>query len=363
MQALILAGGEGTRLRPLTSTTPKPVLPLVNRPFLTYMLSWLHRHGVDEAIISCGFMAKKVQEVLGDRSCGLDLRYVDEDTPLGTAGAIKNAESHLGQRFLALNGDVLTDIDLTALIGFHEKSDAVGTIALTPVADPSNYGLVKIGKEGDILDFLEKPKPEEIDTDLINAGAYVLEKEVLGLIPAQENVSIERQIFPQLIGRGLYAWEDRNYWLDIGTPERYLQATYDIIEQRVDSGEVLGESGTIHDGSDNGSGQVVVGDSAEVSSNVRLVGPSSIGSGCEIGAGVLIERAVLHDNCRIGSNSTVCESVIGAGAQIGGDVRIEADSVVGAGSNISDSCVVESGGRVAEGDEVGESVAVGTSDE
>ena len=363
MQALILAGGEGTRLRPLTSTTPKPVISLVNRPFLAYMLSWLRMHGVDEAIISCGFMAEKVRAVLGDRSCGLDLRYVDEDTPLGTAGAIKNAENYLGQRFLALNGDVLTDIDLTALIRFHEKSDAVGTIALTPVADPSNYGLVKTGEEGDILDFLEKPKPEEIDTDLINAGAYVLDKEVLDLIPEQENVSIERQIFPKLIGRGLYAWEDRNYWLDIGTPERYLEATYDIIEQRVDSGELKGTSGAIHDGSDDGSGLIVIGDGTEVNSTARLVGPSSIGSGCEIGAGVVIERAVIHDNCRIGPNSKISESVIGAGAYIGGDVCIERKSVVGAGSKINDSCVVESGGRVAEGGEIVESVVVGMSDE
>ncbi len=363
MQALILAGGEGTRLRPLTSSTPKPVISLVNKPFLTYMLRWLHIHGVDEAIISCGYMAEKVRAVLGDRSCGLDLRYVDEDTPLGTAGAIKNAENYLGQRFLALNGDVLTDMDLTALIGFHEKSDAVGTIALTPVADPSNYGLVKTGEEGDILEFLEKPKPEEIDTDLINAGAYVLEKKVLDLIPEQENVSIERQIFPKLIGRGLYAWEDRNYWLDIGTPERYLQATYDIIEQRVDSGEAQDKSGAIQDGSDDGSGRIVVGDGTEVSSNTRLVGPSSIGSGCEIGPGVVIERAVIHDNCMIGSNSTISESVIGTGARVGEESCIEQDAVVGSGARIGNGRVVSSGSRIEEGAELSEGAVVGKSDE
>ncbi len=358
MQALILAGGEGTRLRPLTSTTPKPVIPLVNRPFLTYMFDWLHRHGVDEAIISCGFLAGKVRDVLGDESCGLRLRYIEEDTPLGTAGAIKNGERFLDRRFLALNGDVLTDIDLTALIKFHEKNEAVGTIALTPVADPSNYGLVRTGEDGEILEFLEKPEPDQIDTDLINAGAYVLEQEVLDLIPEGENVSIERQIFPKLIGKGLYAWEDRNYWLDIGTPERYLQATYDIIEERIDSGGVTGPFG-----SDGGKDAIAIGSGTEVHPSARLIGPASIGSGCKVGPDTVIERAVLLDGCLIGANSTVRESVIGVGARVGEETRIEQDAVIGSGARIGNGRVVSSGSRIEEGAELSEGAVVGKRDE
>lgn len=362
MKALILAGGEGTRLRPLTSTTPKPVIPLVNRPFLTYMLGWLHRHGVDEAIISCGFMSGKVREVLGDRACGLGLLYVDEDTPLGTAGAIKNADSYLKDRFLALNGDVLTDIDLTALIGFHERNDAVCTLALTPVSDPSNYGLVRAGEDGEIQEFLEKPKPEEIDTDLINAGAYVLEPEVLEMIPAGENVSIERKVFPKLVGKGLFAWEDRNYWLDIGTPERYMQATYDIIEQRIDSGVALGSSGN-GDRLVGDSMQVVLGDGSEIDPKAKLIGPSVIGRDCKIGAAAVIDRSVIHGNCQIGANSSVCESVVGTGVFVGDDVRIEPGAVVGAGAGIGNGQVVGSGERIEEGAKLGEGLVVGSIDE
>src|SRR3954466_2749429 len=187
MQAVILVGGEGTRLRPLTVTVPKPVLPLVDRPFLVYMLEWLRRHGVDDVIMSCGFLATSVRNVLGDGShLGLRLRFVEEPEPLGTAGALKYAEDLLEDRFLMLNGDVLTDLDLTAQLAQHEATGAVGTLALVPVADPSAYGLVRLHEDQSVREFVEKPAPDEIDTNLISAGAYVLERSVLDLIPARQ---------------------------------------------------------------------------------------------------------------------------------------------------------------------------------
>src|SRR6476661_1206274 len=201
MQAVILVGGEGTRLRPLTSTVPKPVVPLVDRPFIAYMLEWLAGHGVDDVIMSCGFLATAVRNVLGDGSqYGLRLRFVEEPDPRGTAGALKYAEDLLDERFLMLNGDVLTDIDLTAQIAQHEATGAVGTLALVPVADPA---------------------------------AYVLERSVLDLIPPDRNVSIERDVWPWLVDQGLYGFPSEAYWLDIGTPERYLQGTFDILEGNV----------------------------------------------------------------------------------------------------------------------------------
>src|SRR3954452_122196 len=180
MQALILAGGEGTRLRPLTTTVPKPVVPLVDRPFIRFMIDWLNRHGVDDVVMSCGHLASGVRNVLGDGSAlGIKLRYVEEPRPLGTGGALKYAEPLLGERFLMLNGDVLTDIDLTAQIEQHERTQATGTLALVPVSDPTNYGLVRLQEDNAVKEFVEKPSADQIDTNLISAGAYVLERGIL----------------------------------------------------------------------------------------------------------------------------------------------------------------------------------------
>ena len=234
MQALILAGGEGTRLRPLTTTVPKPVVPLVDRPFVAFMLDWLRGHGVTDVVMSCGHMASGVRNVLGDGSAfGVELRYVEEPRPLGTGGALKFAESLLEDRFLMLNGDVLTDLDLTAQMAQHEASGAVATLALAPVEDPSNYGLVRTAEGGAVTEFVEKPAPDQIDTRNISAGVYVLERSVLDMLAPEQPASIERDVFPQLVGNGLYGHVAGGYWLDIGTPERYLEATFDILEGTV----------------------------------------------------------------------------------------------------------------------------------
>src|ERR1700682_471929 len=199
IQAVILVGGEGTRLRPLTSTVPKPVVPLVHRPFISFMLEWLRRHGIDDVIMSCGFLATSVRNVLGDGSgLGIRLRFVEEPDPRGTAGALKFASSMLDERFLMLNGDVLTDIDLTEQIAQHERTGAKATLALVPVADPTAYGLVQLNEDRSVKDFVEKPSPDAIDTDLISGGAYVLEREILELVPPQRSVSIEREVWPLL---------------------------------------------------------------------------------------------------------------------------------------------------------------------
>ena len=239
MQALVLVGGEGTRLRPLTLTLPKPALPLVDRPFIRYMVDWLGRHGVDEVVMACGFRADGLREALGDEvPGGPSIRYVEEPEPLGTAGPIRLAadEGLLGDRFLVLNGDVLTDLDLTALIA-PARGDAARwrRSALYPVDDPSSYGLVRRDDDGEVLGFLEKPDPDQIDTDEVSAGAYVLERAVLDLIPPGRAVSIEREVFPRLVGHGLYGRRLEGYWMDIGTPERYLQASWDILERRVET--------------------------------------------------------------------------------------------------------------------------------
>src|SRR3954464_417176 len=234
MQALILAGGEGTRLRPLTSAVPKPVVPLVDRPFIAFMLDWLRAHHVDDVVLSCGHLAAGVREVLGDgSSLGMSLRYLEEPRPLGTGGALKFAEDLLDERFLMLNGDVLTDIDVSAQIAAHERSGARATLALYPVEDPTAYGLVRLNPDASGSEFAEKPAPDQIDTNNISAGVYVLEKSVLDLLTKGEPASIERDVFPRLVGNGLYGHVSEGYWKDIGTPERYLEATFDILEGSV----------------------------------------------------------------------------------------------------------------------------------
>src|SRR5919106_482353 len=215
MQALILAGGEGTRLRPLTSTVPKPVVPLVDRPFIAFMLDWLRGHGVDDVVMSCGHLAAGVRNVLGDGSAyGVRLRYVEEPRPLGTGGALKFAEPLLDERFLMLNGDVLTDLDVSAQIALHEQRGARATLALTPVEDPSAYGLVRT-RDGEVTGFVEKPSPNQIDTHNISAGIYVLERSVLDMLEPEQPASIERDVFPRLVGNGLYRCVSAGYWLDI----------------------------------------------------------------------------------------------------------------------------------------------------
>ncbi len=233
---MILAGGEGTRLRPLTSNVPKPIVRLVDRPFISFMLEWLRGHGVEEVILSCGFMAERVRSVLGDGSgLGIRLRYVEEPEPRGTAGAVKLAEPMLDERFLMLNGDVLTDIDLGAQLAQHEATGARATLALVSVADPSAYGLVVLDERRAVTDFVEKPSSGRLPSNLISAGAYVLEREILELVAPDRKVSIEGEIWPLLVGEGLYGFPSESYWMDIGTPARYLQGTFDILEGNVES--------------------------------------------------------------------------------------------------------------------------------
>ena len=315
MQALILAGGEGTRLRPLTHTVPKPVLPLAGRPHIAYLIDWLVRHGVDDVVVSCGHLAEGMRRAIAELEPGVEIRYAEEPDARGTAGAIRFAEDMLGERFLVLNGDVLCDLDLASLIEQHERSGARATIALYPVDDPSGYGLVHRHEDGEITEFLEKPKREQIDTDEINAGAYLLERSVLERIPPDRAVSIEREVFPELIGDGLYGIRLEGYWIDIGTPERFLEANWDILERRVDTvtGERLDENGLlVEDGVEIGvpatlDGPAVIGARTEISPGAQPRPPCVLGRNCRIRPGAILERSVLLDDCVVEDDAVVVE--------------------------------------------------------
>ena len=355
MQALVLVGGEGTRLRPLTATMPKPVVPLVDRPFIRYMIDWLAHHGVDDVVLACGFLAAGVRTVLGEGGHGGPrLRYVEEPEAMGTAGAIKFAHELLDERFLALNGDVLTDLDLSALVRQHEERDARATLALYPVADPSAYGLVRRTETGEIREFLEKPDPSEIDTDEINAGAYVLEREILDLVPEGRAVSIEREVFPQLVGDGLYSQRLSGYWMDIGTPERYLQASWDILEGRVatELGRSLDQAGLrIADSASVAeSAQVrpaaLVADGVKIGADARIGPRAVIGEGCVVGEAALIEGSTIHSSCIVGDRAEVRAAIVAAGVEIGERATIGPGTVIGEAARIGPGARVEAGARI-----------------
>jgi mannose-1-phosphate guanylyltransferase len=349
MQALILAGGEGTRLRPLTSTIPKPVVPLAGRPHIAYMLEWLRGHGVEEAVLACGFMAGEVREVLGDGDAlGMRLEYVEEPKPLGTGGALKYAENLLQERFLMLNGDVLTDIDLTAQLEQHEHTGASATLALVEVEDPSAYGLVRLDPAHAVQDFVEKPDSAEAP-HLINAGVYVLERDVLEQIaPAGTPSSIEREVFPRLIGRGLFGHLARGYWLDIGTPQRYLQGTFDLLDGTVASELVVPnkERGVHAALVERTRPPALVEPDAQIAAGAT-VGPYAVlGSGVTVGEATRIEHAVVLDDALIGEETTVIRSIVAPGAQIGDRCRLEENVVVGENAVIESGSVLTAGARI-----------------
>jgi mannose-1-phosphate guanylyltransferase len=322
VQALILAGGEGTRLRPLTYTVPKPVLPLAGRPHIAYVIDWLVRHGVDDVIISCGFLADGMREALAEVEPGVAIRYAEEPDARGTAGAIRFAEEMLADRFLVLNGDVLCDLDLTALIEQHGSTGAEATIALYPVPDPTGYGLIHRHDDGEVTEFLEKPERDQIDTDEINAGAYLLERSVLDLIPPDTAVSIEREVFPRMIGKGLYGIRLEGYWIDIGTPDRYLEANWDILEGRVAT--------VIADRLD---GKTMVGPGSEIAPGAELRAPCVVGRDCRVGDGAVIERSVLLDCCTVEDRASISNSILSAGVTVESGARLDGE-VVGEGERV-----------------------------
>ena len=322
MQALILAGGEGTRLRPLTYTTPKPVMPLAGRPFLSFMLDWAHGHGVDEVILSCGFLSDGVKRVLGDIYDGMRLRYVVEEEPLGTAGPVRLAldEDVLEERLIVLNGDVLTDIDLTAELDQHARTGARVTLALYAVDDTASYGVVPTDAEGRVEAFLEKAEGQT-PTNRINAGAYVVEREVIESIPAGRPVSFERDVFPRLVGKGLYGYMAEGYWIDIGTPQRYLESTWDLLAGRVQSKlPPRDETGSL------------VYQNCLVSG--AHVGPQSVlGRHCSVGTDARVDRSVLHDRVHVGADHDP-RAHLGTRVMVGAGAVIPPDAVVDAGARV-----------------------------
>lgn len=345
MQAVVLVGGEGTRLRPLTSTQPKPAIRLVDRPFIRFMVDWLAHHGVDHVVMACGFRAELLMEALESaEAAGPRIDYVEEEHRLGTAGPIRLAADRglLADRFLALNGDILADLDLTALIRAHERNAAAATLALYPVADPSHYGVVVTAESGEVREFVEKPEPGEAPSNEISAGAYVLERAVLDLVPPGREVSIEREVFPRLVGQGLYGQRLEGYWMDIGTPERYLDATWDILEGRVATDV---DAAGLDDA-------VLVETPAEIEAGATIGPRAVIGRGSRVGDGAVITGSVLDSGCRVDPGARVEGSILAMGVGVGEGTVVSAGSVIGEAARIASGVVLDAGARVEPGAEV-----------
>jgi mannose-1-phosphate guanylyltransferase len=287
------------------------------------VIDWLARHGVNDAVVSCGHLAEGMRSALAGLELDVEIRYAEEPDARGTAGAIRFAEDLLGDRFLVLNGDVLCDLDLTALIEQHRRTGARATIALYPVDDPSGYGLVHRHDDGEITEFLEKPSADQIDTDEINAGAYLLERSVLDWIPPDRAVSIEREVFPELIGDGLYGIRLDGYWIDIGTPGRFLEANWDILEGRVET--VI---------SDRLDGPVLVGKGCEIAPDAELRPPCVVGPGSRVAANAVIERSVLLDGCSVGEGARLSNSILSGGVTVEAGAELDGD-VVGEGETVA----------------------------
>jgi mannose-1-phosphate guanylyltransferase len=341
VKAVILAGGEGTRLRPLTLSLPKPVVPVVDRPFLRHQLDLLATIGVREIVFSVAYRPERIEAVFGNGSAfGVKIHYAVEDPPLGTGGAVRNALSFLDERTVVLNGDVLTDVDLQAVVARHEATRASATLVLAPVPNPSAYGLVETAEDDRVLRFVEKPEPSQITTNNINAGIYILETRVLELIPAGAKHSIERAFYPELLARGdrVTGFVHRGYWIDIGTPEKYLQVHRDILggEFPVDLGRAGPQGG-------------VVAPSARVSPQARLVPPFYIGPGCVVEAGAEVGPAAsLVADVTVAEGARVRDSVVWRGTVVGRNARLEG-ALVGPGVTIGPQATVKPGAVLGEG--------------
>lgn len=354
MRAIVLVGGQGTRLRPLTTTVPKPLLPIAGQPFLERQLEWLASHGVDEVVLSLGYLPDAFRARFPDDAhAGVRLSYVVEPYPLGTAGAIRFAAGAAvgdNERFVVCNGDVLTSLDLGELIAFHIAREAEATIHLTRVADPSAFGVVPTSDDGEVRAFVEKPPPGTAPSSWINAGTYVLEASVLDRIPVDLTVSIERETFPRMLeqrGR-LFATGTDDYWLDIGTPDKYLEANRDVVAGKLGTPPVAGavarddsvwDLGAAIDDVSSVEGPTLLGSRAVLEAHSR-VERAVVGADVVIGQGAVVEDAVVLDGACIGPYARVAESIVGPRATIGPRAVLSGGSVVGEGAYVDASAAL-----------------------
>jgi NDP-sugar pyrophosphorylase family protein len=342
MQALILAGGKGTRLRPLTVYTPKPIVPVLNKPFLLYQIEILRRAGIKDITLSLSYQPDKIEHLLGDGSdYGVKLRFVTEPSPMGTGGAYKFAADAIRETTIVFNGDIITDLDISKVIELHKEKKAEATLTLVPVENPAAYGLVETDSDGAILRFREKPKPEDIDaltTNNINAGIYILEPTILDLIPKGENCSFEYNVFPDILTnqKPFYAYViENNYWRDIGTPASYLEVHRDFLDGKIKGFEIEKSSNA-----DIATAAIVdktsiVGSDCVIKPNARIIN-SILGTGVHVEERAVIENSVVWAHTRVSNSTEVRGAVIGRSCYLGKNVSVSNGTVLGDKTSLTD---------------------------
>ena len=357
MKAVILVGGEATRLRPLTCHMPKAMVPVLNKPFLEHVIRHLNSHGIADIILAQSAHSQPIHDYFKNGSeLGIKLHCSIEDKPLGTAGAVKLTERYLDGTFFGLNGDIFTDLDITAMLAFHRERKAKVTIALTPVDDPTSYGLIETDASGRVTSFLEKPRPEQVTTNMINAGTYILETDVLKHIPPGTNYSFERGLFPLLLelGEPVFAYASPAYWIDIGTPEKYLQLNMDLLKNsgikpsQLPEGKVsIGKDCSIDPAAEL-SEPVLMGNNCTIGRGVRVIGPAVIGPNCTIMDDAVVEKSVVWQNTRICERASVTGSIVGQNCCLSED-SIVSRSVLGENVNVAGGATLEPGCKIWPG--------------
>lgn len=342
MQALILAGGKGTRLRPLTVYTPKPVVPVVNRAFLLYQIDILKAAGVTDITLSLSYQPDKIEHILGNGSeFGVNLRYITEPSPLGTAGAYKFAAESLGETTIVCNGDILTDLDVATLIEFHKAKGSAATLAVVPVEDVSRYGVIELDDDDRITRFIEKPQGDDIAShtaNTVNAGIYVLEPEILDLIPSTVARSFEYEVFPEILRNKVPFFGfniSGSYWKDIGTPENYLHAHLDFLDGKISGFELDERSASDMATRSSVDKASIIGEGCTIKSGVRIVN-SVIGPGVYLDERAVVENSVLWAHSRISTAAEIRSSIIGRSCHIGRNVVVGEGSVLGDKTTLTD---------------------------
>jgi mannose-1-phosphate guanylyltransferase len=345
MKAVILVGGEATRLRPLTCNVPKITVPVLNRPFLEYVVDYLKAYDIVDIVLAVGKSPQQIEDCFGDGSrLGVKLIYSTEDFPMGTAGAVKNAEKFLDDSFVVLNGDIFTDIDLSVMMRLHSKNKAIASLALTAVKDPASYGLVETDSTGRVERFLEKPGRDKLPlvklgAYMINAGIYILELDILNYIPAGAFSMFERDVFPPLVeeGQAVYGYPFRDYWIDIGTPDKYLRLQHDLLRRYVGDKGVKFEGESFVHHSARIEGPAIIGAACFIDRDSLIRGPAVLGARCHIEKGAVIEGAILWQDCQIGEKVRLKNCMVASRCFIGEE------------SEIPDGCILGDDVRVGKG--------------
>jgi mannose-1-phosphate guanylyltransferase / phosphomannomutase len=352
MKAIIIAGGLGTRLRPLTYNVPKPIVPLVNRPFTFYQIELLKKYGITDIILNLHYLSDNIRNIFDDgKKLGVNISYSLEENPLGTAGAVKNAEQYFdNEPMLVFNGDILTDINLSKMIAFHQEKKAKVTIAMTKVEDPTIYGLIIVDENSRVLEFREKPTWEQVVANTINAGVYICDPSIFKLVPKGKEFSFERQLYPMLLEKGekIYGYKTDAYWMDIGDPVKYLKAHHDIMNgyvmANISGNRITADMWTEDDANISKSakvrGKVMLGGHSVVAEDVILEESVVLGEGVIIGKGAKLKNCVVHSKTTIGENAKLENCIIGSRC------TIEDFSFVGTGTVLADGSIIKKGTRI-----------------